>query len=438
MGGAGAWHIGAHYTDRWLAVSPGAGFVDVLRYQRLDPAKIPEYEKKLWGLYDVPDYVRNLFNTNLIAYSGDLDKQRAAAVIMEEAFAKEGRQLTHLIGPGVEHKYEPETLKELLQRLSAVVDKGRLSFPDEVHVQTRTLRYSRQAWVDVAGLEEHWADTRVDAVRKDNLVELKTKNVRSLIISHPPLSSWPKFVIDGQSLSLREDRQGMRGLTSSLSKRNGQWQWVPESESISGVGGYRKHRGCQGPIDDAFMEPFLVITPSGKSKNPRFQAWVDFELAHFRDRWRALMRADLPEKKDTDFTAEDAANNRLNLVFFGDPDSNSVLGKMLEATPLKFADGKWKLGDQAYEAGRFVPQIVFPRRIEREQAPKYTFQYVVINSGLTFREGHDRTNSQQNPKLPDWAIIDMTQAPDNVTPGRIHDADFFDEAWQLKRQPLPQ
>src|SRR5688500_9417444 len=111
MGGAGAWHIGAHYTDNWIAVSPGAGFADVAKYQRLTPDRYPPwYEQTLWGAYDVPAYVRNLFNTQTIAYSGENDKQIQAARLMEEAFKAEGRTLTHLIGPGVEHKYEPKTL----------------------------------------------------------------------------------------------------------------------------------------------------------------------------------------------------------------------------------------------------------------------------------------------------------------------------------------
>jgi len=37
--------------------------------------------------------------------------------------------------------------------------------------------------------------------------------------------------------------------------------------------------------------------------------------------------------------------------------------------------------------------------------------------------------------LPDWAIIDTTQAPNAVHPGRIADAGFFDETWQWKPAP---
>ncbi|WP_156345567.1 hypothetical protein [Verrucomicrobium spinosum] len=55
----------------------------------------------------------------------------------------------------------------------------------------------------------------------------------------------------------------------------------------------------------------------------------------------------------------------------------------------------------------------------------------MINSGLTFREAHDRTNSLQNPKLPDWAVIDITTPPDAERAGNVVDAGFFDASWKV-------
>lgn len=43
----------------------------------------PQYVQTLWGLYDVPDYRRNLLNVPLIAYGGADDAQKGAADIME-------------------------------------------------------------------------------------------------------------------------------------------------------------------------------------------------------------------------------------------------------------------------------------------------------------------------------------------------------------------
>jgi len=431
MGGAGAWHIGAHYADHWVAVSPGAGFVDVAKYQKLTPDRMGEwYVQKLWGLYDVPDYVRNFFNTNVIAYSGELDKQREAAVIMEEAFQSEGRTLTHLIGPGVEHKYEPETLKELLKRLAAIAEKGRDLSPDVVHLQTRTLRYDRQDWVVIGGMEEHWRDARVDAQRSADKIEAKTSNITVLLLTGLQQLTKLAFAIDDQQILLRDQDlmskpNGDKG--AFFIKQRGKWESLSPAGLQSRLAQVEKRPQLQGPIDDAFLgRRLLIVEPSGKSSNPRFHAWMEFELAHFRDRWRALMRGELPVKKDIDVTDVDL-DNAGSVVLWGDPASNCLMSRMLEKSPVRFVDGRWSIGDTSYDGDKFVPALIYPRSRLQD--------YVVINSGLTFREAHDRTNSQQNPKLPDWAIIDMSQPPDANAPGRIHDADFFDENWQLKRQP---
>ena len=39
-------------------------------------------------------------------------------------------------------------------------------------------------------------------------------------------------------------------------------------------------------------------------------------------------------------------------------------------------------------------------------------------------------NSDQTPKLPDWAIVDVRQPADDLWPGLIYDAGFFSETWK--------
>lgn len=426
MGGAGAWHIGAHHTNCWLAVAPGAGFAETARYQRLTPDRYPPwYEQKLWGLYDVPDYVRKLFNTEVIAYSGELDRQIQAAHVMEEAYKAEGRSLTHLIGPGVEHRYEPKTLEELLRRLSLVAPVPRES-RRSVHVQTKTMRYPFMSWVQIRGLQEHWKDSRVDAeIVGPKQIQLMTKNISALALDPFSQMLGTKITIDGQEVVVGSGEGAPQH--AFLAREGDVWKhkpadWRGEQSRLA------KRYRLQGPIDDAFMEKFLVVVPTGKSKNEQFQTWVDFELNHFRDRWRALMRGELPMKRDVDMQPQDFSQN---LVLWGDADSNAVMAKLLKELPVGFADRKWQVGNQAYDGDRFVPVFIFPRKSDRGEY----WSYLVFNSGLTFREGHDRTNSLQNPKLPDWAIIDITQPPDAFAPGRIHDAGFFDEEWKLKSQP---
>ncbi|MCX8240274.1 MAG: hypothetical protein OSB05_15780, partial [Akkermansiaceae bacterium] len=84
---------------------------------------------------------------------------------------------------------------------------------------------------------------------------------------------------------------------------------------------------------------------------------------------------------------------------------------------------------RSFSADHHLPVLIYPN-------PLSTTKYVVINSGPTFREAHDRTNSLQNPKLPDWAILDLNQAPNGESAGKVVAADFFDEHWQLKQVPI--
>jgi len=101
------------------------------------------------------------------------------------------------------------------------------------------------------------------------------------------------------------------------------------------------------------------------------------------------------------------------------------LARILDRLPLHWTAKELTLAGRTVDAAGHVPALIFPNPLN----PK---RYVLINSGLTFREASDRTNSLQNPKLPDWALIDLSQVPNDATPGRIAEAGFFDERWQSK------
>ncbi|HTN76453.1 MAG TPA: alpha/beta hydrolase-fold protein, partial [Pirellulaceae bacterium] len=431
MGGAGAWHLGAHYPNQWRAVCPGAGFADVARYQKLKPENYPSpIEQALWGVYDVPCYTRNLFNLPVIAYSGEIDPQKQAADLMAAAFEQEGRKLTHLIGPGTAHKYHPETKQELLAQL-AKLDQTCLEQPatvlmlaPEAHLQTRTLRYNRAGWLEAVALEKHWQDARLDGTYQNGRFEVTTKNVTQLKLTLEGSPEDRTIVIDGQTAQLLTKRP-FNGKHLHLELLNGQWRPTSSQRQSNQLASLGKYHGLQGPIDDAFLEPFLVVLPSGNYSNPRLRQWVDFEIAHLKSRWAGLFRGELPVRLDVEITADDM--NKYHLVCFGDGESNNVIAKLLPNLPIPVAwtrDGL-EFGGQKYAADRHVPVMIYPN----PSAPK---KYMVLNSGPTFREAHDRTNSLQNPKLPDWAIIDITTPPDATAPGKVVAADFFDEQWQFK------
>jgi dienelactone hydrolase len=427
MGGAGAWHLGAHYADRWVAMSPGAGFAETALYNRIPPTEYPViYEQTLWRLYDVPNYTRNLFNLPVVAYSGEVDKQIQAARVMERAFEDHGQSLHHLIGPGMGHKYHPDSLKQIMVLMKQAEKRGLNRRPRRVTLQTRTLRYNRMFWVAATGLKQHWQDTRIDAelagdpTHGDHQVTLTTTNVTSLRIDPWPRMAGTTIVIDGQTLSVPANHQHAY---VDLERRD-LWQIAKRSTAPQALA---KRPKLQGPIDDVFLAPFLVVTPTGKSKHAEVQAWIDFELPHFQQRWQALYRGQIRTKADIDVTAEDI--RRYHLVVWGDANSNLILRRAISAKdlrlPIRWTEDVVEVGTQRFAAAHHVPVLIHPN-------PLNPTKYLVLNSGPTFREGHDRTNSLQNPKLPDWAVIDLSQAPSDISPGKIVAADFFDERWQLK------
>lgn len=417
MGGAGAWHLGAHYPDRFCGVTPGAGFAETKQYQGLTPETFPPvYEQTLWKLYDVPEYARNFFNVPLLSYSGEKDKQRASAELMNSVLAEQGFKLRQVIGLGMEHRYNQEAVDEIRVWLGECWKAGRGLPAKSIEWQTPTLRYPGYDWIRLTGLKKHWEDSRVHAEwdQEKHRVQVNLSGVTSfeLTPSHGIDLSGITVQIGDQVVEAGKADFAVNAL--ALIERDGKWEW---GEPAAGS----KRPGIQGPIDDAFVSRFLVVGPEKTPVSTKFARWVNFEQDHFRSRWKALMRGSLREKPVSEVNSEDLAES--NLVLWGDPESNPLIAEIVGRLPIKWEKDSFEFRGKSYSTADHLPTFVFPNPLNPDR-------YVVINSGLTFREGHDHTNSLQNPKLPDWAVISMDQDPDAFAPGRIVTAGFFSENWE--------
>jgi dienelactone hydrolase len=377
MGGASTWHIAAHHAGLWAAAAPGAGFAETPVYARMfdDPVKPTDYEQKLWHWYNATDYALNLRNTTVIAYSGELDKQKAAADAMLAAAKAEGFEFPHVIGPKTEHKYEPEAKKEVARLVDAAAAKGREA-SDHVRFTTWTLRYPTMRWVTALGLEKHWERARIDALRQGGIALVKAENVAS-------------FRLDGNYKQTDIDGQHLNG-GGPFRKVNGRW----EEGTFDGL---RKRPGLQGPIDDAFMDGFVA------QDGPGFK-----EAA---EAWRRTMRGDFPTGAD---------DPKKNLVLFGDFKNPKIAETARRAGFTWDASGLKVLG-KTYAGDRYSLALIYPDN----------GRYVVLNSGFTWAENAGLSNSRHVPLLPDWAVIDL-QATGKMSQ-RVAAAGFFDEEWKLAK-----
>jgi pimeloyl-ACP methyl ester carboxylesterase len=426
MGGASAWHIGAHYGTDFAAVAPGAGYAETMEFTGQTRRGIQPtwFEDKLFHLTNATDYAADFFNVPVIAYNGDMDAQRQAADIMEKNMAAEGLALSRVFGKNIGHAYTPAAMAQINEMLDAIAVKGRDEWPREVRFTTWTLRYNRMRWVVVDGLEKHWDRARVDAsIEGEHTIQAKTSNVSAVSFDfgvgarmlNP--ASKVTVVLDGQTL------------TAAGPLTDGSWnahfrksagKWAVAADDTSTV---RKRHDLQGPIDDAFFDSFLMVSPTGAPMNETVGNWTKSEEAHAIKMWRTQMRGDAPVKNDTDVTDADIAAS--NLVLWGDPQSNKVLARIADKLPIHWTADSVTLGARKFAAATNAPVLIYPNPLN----PK---KYVVINSGMTMREYSESNNALQVAYLPDYAVVDLTTPPDPRWPGKIAAAGFFDEQWQLQ------
>lgn len=427
MGGASCWQLAVHYSDHWFAANPGAGFAEtprflnVFQHETLTPTW---YEQKLWHLYDCTDTPENLAQCPTVAYSGEIDSQKQAADVMAEALDKVGIQLVHVIGPKTKHAYHKDSKVEVEAKLASLAEIGRIKYPTEVNFATYTLKYNKMNWVTIDAMGEHWEKAKVRAVRQpDNVMVVTTANVTGLTLDLPPgtapisLVNPPRLTIDGAAIDIGRPRSD-RSLRVTLDKGvNG---WKPRSAPPAGL--VKKH-GLQGPIDDAFMDAFVIVRPTGKSSHAQVQAWSEKEMTRAIEHWRRHFRGEARVKDDTQLSDADIAN--MNLILWGDAESNALIRKVAGSLPIAWTSAGIKAGDQTFDADNHALILIYPN-------PLNPNRYVVLNSGFTFREYDYLNNARQVPKLPDWAVIDLRTPPDSRYPGKIVSANFFGEKWELK------
>ncbi len=428
LGGASAWHIATHHAARWAAAAPGAGFsetaefLNVFQKEQLMPYP---WEQKLWRMYDSTSQALNCSMVPLVAYSGADDSQIQAARAMEKALARENLSLTHLIGPKTGHSYEKNAKVELNRRIDALAARGRTPVPHDVHFVTHTLRYNQMAWVTIDALGEHWEPARVEGRQAagDNGIELTTANVSGLTLRFDA-GEWESDL--RHAVSVRIDGVPIAGplpgtdrsWSASFHREGGTWKLgsLPSD-------GLRKEHGLQGPIDDAFLDSFLFVRPTGTPMNPLVGNWAHAEFDRAVEHWRRHYRGDARIKDDTAVTEADLAAH--HIVLWGDPASNALLGKLADRLPVRWSVSGLQVGKTNYPAANHAPVLIYPNPLN----PK---KYLVLNSSFTFRDYDYLNNARQTSKLPDWAVVDLNTPPNPRWPGKIVTAGFFGERWELK------
>jgi hypothetical protein len=434
MGGEGAWHIALHYPDRWAAAEIGAGTWS--RRQQM-PGLTPYQQATLRIWENYTEWALNVFNLPLAAHDGDHDTQvcclpppapgaptrgqlessiKVREQLASEGFPSEGEPgflaakgtpAIFLISQNTGHGTSPLVREQLDSFLKKYGDRGRVS-PDHIRFMTYTTRYNRDYWVSLDRLQQHYERAEVDASRLDagQRYEITTKNVTRLTLRETGHARSAK--IDGQQLRLKP--------ASEIVLEKGGSGW-----SVGHPGAAKdlhKVHGLQGPIDDAFLDPFLLVRPTGTPWNPAVNEQVLRTLARFDRLYARFFRAHPRVIDDKDVTAADLA--KYNIVLFGDPGSNRWIAKVAAKLPLRWTRESIAIGQQNFPASASFPAMVYVN-------PLSPSHYVVLNTGLTIDDREYRGDYGM-PRLGDFAIL---KVKDGADVGEPVYAGLFDESWTL-------
>jgi len=423
MGGAGAWHLGLHHPSQWSSVGPGAGFVDFYKYQN-QTEELPPYQHRTLHIYDATDYALNLANVPLITYGGELDKQLAASTTMVDLAKDLEVPVRLLVGPQTEHRFHPDSLKEFMAFHREHTQQGRPAYPGRKSIRfvTWTLKYNRCEWLTIQELDEQYAETTVSgSIDDDGVVRLITSNVSALSLARDIAD---KAEIDGDTFPLRDSADGL--LPDVYYIRDGEgWRPLNYDESrefASNPEGHKRHNQ-QGPIDDAFMEPFVCVRGTGKPWSEPHQQWTDAILTRFESEFDKWMRGRIQIVNDTALTDEQIESS--NVVLFGDPGSNSVLARVYKSLPLRWTEDTIEVNGQFYDPATHVISLIYPNPLNPDR-------YVVINSGHTMHTPDFKaSNAWLFPKLGDIAVVKFEHRGEgNFTESTVW-AELFDSAWQI-------
>jgi hypothetical protein len=358
----------------------------------------------------------------LVGYAGANDAQLASSKAISAQLLKEGYHMqvitpVHSAGtdintlwlanPGQGHSHATGETAQLINAFTAAnLARGRV-VPDQIHFVTFTTRYNHDYWVTLDGLQQSFDEARVDATRDAARATylIKTQNVARLILDEATAAR--QVTIDGDNLAVQP-------AASILLVRASSGHWAQGDPA--GPTGLRKQHNLQGPVNDAFFDSFLCVTPTGQPFNAIAAGRGQQELARFSAAFARDYCGDVRTKPDADITDADIANN--NLVLFGDPGSNQLLARMLDHLPLKWTKDSITLAGKAYPAATHVPVLIYPN-------PLNPNRYIVINSGLS-------GDARGGNAFGDYAILQGAADATGKSALASVESGVFNEVWQPK------
>jgi pimeloyl-ACP methyl ester carboxylesterase len=456
MGGHGTYHIGLAHPDLFAAIAPSAGWTTFQLY-------VPWFLQKS-SLYAsprqiacrdhvlredlVPLYLENAGNLPVYILQGGSDDNvppvhgRLSARILEEL----GYKYIYNEVPGKGHWWNDKDTPgvdcvDLPALMEFFQTRARDPYPKQVHFRTVDLGQSnRNGWVEINQQEVLYQDSRIDAKRDSQSVDIRVENIHMFTLhlrSTVPGSfktGTITFNINGETFSYRFEKEGY----VIFRKKGTSWTLKSEKKiKDARVKTPRKY----GPIKQAYSSPFILVYGTqneSSTGDPESSSGQELPLLHHARlqslAWWLRANGFVEIIPDTEVTQHHMEN--YNLILFGGAERNWITKMIAPKLPIVIKEDKIIFGKKELyvsDIDGMNLQMIYPNPLNpkrfilllAETNPKSE-----STSGGLSRIG----TLYSGAGLPDFILFDETVRDKGW--GGILACGFFNQDWKIDESLL--
>ncbi len=431
MGGTGSWNLAVRHPDVFAAIAPNAGNADHHVWQKewwWRHDWTPRFDKLCAFVEDACDpasYACNLMNTAVYAIHGDKDNTCPVGHTrsMVEKLNALGYDVTYKELAGVGHGGFPGRVRK--EQREWLLKQRRRRAPRRVVIKTSNLRYGQSDWLRIEALQSRIGFARLEAEFVDSQsLRVAADNVARFSVDGSRLpaafGALTTVTVNGLPARQIDTQSGFRTFAVEAGE---------DGPPRPGETSLRKAVGLEGPIQDVFMTPFLVVvgTTAGTETERRI---VREEAGRFVADWKRLYTKPCRVKDDADVTEDDVS--RYSLVLYGGPEANVVTKRIAAQLPVEFRPDGFVIGGKTYRGPNAGVKFCYPNPLNQER-------YVAVFAATTWR-GMYQINTRfgnwfdwgvhDNRSWFDYAVFDdHTHRPDTFLC-----VGFFDESWRFSEE----
>jgi len=438
MGGAGSWHLGSHFPDRFAGIMPICGNTDINVWQEewfwFTPKDSPIANIRHFLREDTcaVTYAQNMLDIGILALQGESDNIVSP---------RHGLHMADALKAAGHPNYKIHMLPYVMHGMSVDYAKGLEPFvrdprPKHVTYKTAWLRYPGAYWLKITGIEKRLKHATIDGVAdpEKKTIEIKTSNVTELAIESArlPFEGAPaRVTLDGAAVDATKASRG-DGVQSAYVFRRGKEGWAPAPPEAAEGFAPRKTALLEGPVEHAFMSPFLVVSADnvGAKEKDLMRAAAKQAADELVALWRYRFAVPCRRKPANEVTNADIAG--LNLVLIGGPEQNSLTRRVLDSRLIIALEGEAiRISGRQYAGPNAGATVCCPNPLNPQR-------YVVIIAGTTPRAYADINVRFGN--WFDWVGYDYRRhydfaVFDDFTNGHSPESflvwGFFNEQWQM-------